>query len=80
MHTQTYEKSIQYDRSTRDYRMKLNDRLIGFASTYHEAEVHLDELVYALLSSDPPAPPPPPEPEDNPDKDNTPTEVGPSPL
>ena len=47
-----YLKEITYDRATRDYAMYLDGELIGFARTYHEAEVTLDRLVFALLSSD----------------------------
>jgi hypothetical protein len=45
-----YEKSIVYDRLTRDYGMYLDGELVGFARNYHEAEVTLDQLVYELLS------------------------------
>ncbi len=47
-----YQKEISYDRETRDYAMFLDGELIGFARTYHEAEVTLDRLVFELLSSD----------------------------
>ena len=47
-----YLKEITYDRATRDYAMHLDGELIGFARTYHEAEITLDRLVYELLSSD----------------------------
>jgi hypothetical protein len=40
-----YTKEINYDRETRDYAMYLNGELVGFARTYHEAEVTLDALV-----------------------------------
>ena len=46
------QKSISYDRDTRDYAMHLDGALIGFARTYSEAEVTLDRLVFALLGSD----------------------------
>jgi hypothetical protein len=45
-----YKKSIQYDRDTRDYAMYLDGELVGFARTYHEAEVTLDQLIFELLN------------------------------
>lgn len=45
-----YEKSIVYDRETRDYAMYLDSELVGFARTYHEAEVTLDQLVFELMT------------------------------
>ena len=44
-----YRKEIKYDRETRDYAMHLDGELVGFARTYHEAEVTLDQLVFELL-------------------------------
>lgn len=44
-----YRKEIVYDRATRDYAMYLDGELVGFARTYHDAEITLDELVYVLL-------------------------------
>lgn len=49
-----YEKRIAYDRESRDYAMYLSNEqgefeLVGFARTYHEAEVALDQLVFTLL-------------------------------
>ncbi|NJM05080.1 hypothetical protein HC891_00875 [Candidatus Gracilibacteria bacterium] len=44
-----YEKEIVYDSETRDFAMYLDGDLVGFARTYQEAEVTLDELVYELL-------------------------------
>ncbi len=49
--TSMYRKEIVYDPETRDYAMYLDDELVGFARTYHEAEVTLDQLVFELLSS-----------------------------
>lgn len=46
----TYDKSIRYDRESRDYAMYLDGELVGYARTYHEAEVTLDQLVFELLS------------------------------
>jgi hypothetical protein len=45
-----YRKEIVYDRETRDYAMYLDGELVGFARTYHEAEVTLDQLVFELMS------------------------------
>lgn len=45
-----YHKAIVYDYEIREYAMYLDDELIGFARTYQEAELTLDELVYELLS------------------------------
>lgn len=45
-----YRKEIKYDRETRDYAMYLDGDLVGFARTYHEAEVTLDQLVFELMS------------------------------
>lgn len=47
----TYRKEIVFDRESRDYAMRLDGELVGFARTYHEAEITLDELVFELLSS-----------------------------
>ena len=47
----TYRKEIVFDRESRDYAMRLDGELIGFARTHHEAEVTLDQLVFELLSS-----------------------------
>jgi hypothetical protein len=45
-----YRKEIVYDRETHDFAMYLDGELVGFARTYHEAEVTLDQLVFELLS------------------------------
>ncbi|MEM8533206.1 MAG: hypothetical protein AAGF95_20365 [Chloroflexota bacterium] len=45
-----YQREIIYDRTTRDYAMYLGGELVGFARTYHEAEVTLDQLVFELVS------------------------------
>lgn len=45
-----YRKEIVYDRITRDYAMYLDGELVGFARTYHEAEITLDQLVFELMS------------------------------
>jgi hypothetical protein len=39
-------KSIAYDRETRDYAMYFHGELVGFARSYAEAEITLDQLVY----------------------------------
>lgn len=48
MTTSTFEKSIRYDRETRDYAAYLDDRLIGFFANYHAAEVELDRVAHEL--------------------------------
>lgn len=45
-----YEREIVYAQETRDFEMRLNGELVGFARTYQEAEQTLDELVYELLN------------------------------
>lgn len=45
-----YRKEIVYSRETRDYAMYLDGELVGFARTYHEAEIALDQLVFELMS------------------------------
>lgn len=45
-----YRKEIVWDRETKDFAMYLDNELIGFARTYHEAEVTLDQVVFELLS------------------------------
>jgi hypothetical protein len=47
-----YRKEIVYDRETRDFAMYLDSELVGFARTYHEAEVTLDQLVFELISGE----------------------------
>lgn len=44
-----YRKEIVYDRETRDYAMYVNDELVGYARSYHDAESTLDQLVYEWL-------------------------------
>ncbi len=46
----TYRKEICYDRETRDYAMRLDGELVGYARSYSEAEITLDQLVFELLS------------------------------
>ncbi len=45
-----YRKEIVFDRESRDYAMYLDGDLVGYARTYHEAEVTLDQLIFELLS------------------------------
>lgn len=45
-----YKKEIVYDPKTRDFAMYLDGELVGFARTYQEAEVTLDQLVFELMS------------------------------
>ncbi|GAB4209759.1 MAG: hypothetical protein OHK0022_41410 [Roseiflexaceae bacterium] len=45
-----YRKEIVYDRESRDFAMYLDGDLIGYARTYHEAEVTLDHLIFELLN------------------------------
>src|SRR5438046_1200923 len=47
------QRDIVYDHATRNYAMHLDGELIGFARTHGEAEITLDELVYAQLLSRP---------------------------
>ncbi len=49
-HEHEYQKTIVYDPQTRDFAMYLDEELVGFARTYQEAEVTLDQLVFELLS------------------------------
>jgi hypothetical protein len=44
-----YEKAIIYDPETRDFAMYLDGELVGFARTYQEAEITLDQIVFELL-------------------------------
>lgn len=45
-----YEKAVIYDPETGDWAMYLDGELVGFARTYDEAEVTLDQLVAELLN------------------------------
>lgn len=40
--------SIEYDRAMGDYAMTLDGELVGWASTYHHAEVTLQEVMAEL--------------------------------
>lgn len=55
-----FRKEIVYDRESRDYAMYLNGELVGYARSYSEAEIALDNLVFEILSRTP-APAKPPE-------------------
>lgn len=46
-----FKKQITYDRESKDFAMYLDSELVGYARTYLEAEITLDQLVYELLSS-----------------------------
>jgi hypothetical protein len=48
--TSMYRKQIVHDRTTHDYAMYLDGELIGFARTYQEAEVTLNQLIFELSS------------------------------
>ncbi|HEU4325703.1 MAG TPA: hypothetical protein VFS21_21365 [Roseiflexaceae bacterium] len=43
-------KHIAYDRESRQHAMYFEGELIGFARTFHEAEITLDTAVYEILS------------------------------
>lgn len=43
-----YRKEILYSQETHDYAMYVDGELVGFARTYREAEVTLDQLVFEL--------------------------------
>lgn len=45
-----YYKEIIYNPETKEYAMYLDGELVGFAKTYHEAELTLDQLVFELIS------------------------------
>lgn len=45
-----YRKEIVYDRTVRDYAMYLDGELVGFARTYQEAVITLDQLVFELMT------------------------------
>lgn len=62
-----FEKSIQFDRLTKDYKMELNGAFVGYAPNYHSAEVQLDQmifdaLIYSVVYQPPPDPDPLPDP------------------
>jgi len=61
-----YRKEIVYDREVRDFACYIDGELVGFAHSYLEAEIVLDQLVFELMSGqffdkgapiDPPSPP-----------------------
>ena len=43
-------RTISYDRATRDFRAEVDGILIGFYGSYHAAEVACDEYVYQSLA------------------------------
>ena len=48
--TPAFQKEIAYNRETRDFRATLDDNLIGYFATYHDAENALDQIAYDLLA------------------------------
>jgi hypothetical protein len=44
-----YKKAIVYDPETRDFAMYLDGELVGFARTYQEADITLDQLIVELI-------------------------------
>jgi hypothetical protein len=44
------ERSIRYDRATRDFAAYVEGVLIGFFGSYHAAEVACNEFVYEALT------------------------------
>lgn len=50
MTTATFEKSIAYDRETRDFAARLNGELIGYFGNYSDAENALDQVAYDQLA------------------------------
>lgn len=53
MTTTNYTKQIDYDRATKDFSIKVNGELIGYAGSYSEAESKANEYVYNLLARTP---------------------------
>lgn len=49
MTTTAFEKTIAYDRESRDFRATLNGELIGYFPTYSAAEAALDQVAYDIL-------------------------------
>lgn len=45
-----HHKKIVFDRETRDYALYLDGELVGFARSYLEAEVTLDQLVFEIMT------------------------------
>lgn len=52
-----YHKEIRYDRTTKDFAMYLDGELIGYARTYLDGEITLNQIVYDLLSNAAPVEP-----------------------
>lgn len=48
-HSTTNGKRITYDRATGDFQCWLDGEFIGYAPTYHDAEVKLNALIYDRL-------------------------------
>jgi len=49
MTTTAFEKTIAYDRESRDFRATLNGELIGYFPTHAAAEAALDQVAYDIL-------------------------------
>lgn len=47
-----YHRRIEYSPKDRDYALFLDDQLVGYARTNHEAEVALDQEVFSRMQSD----------------------------
>lgn len=45
------ERSIKYDRETKDFALCLNGEIVGYARSYSEGEQTLDELVFDRLQA-----------------------------
>lgn len=45
-----YRIEIVFDQEVREYAMYVDGELVGFAKTYHEAEITLDQLVFELMT------------------------------
>lgn len=50
MTTTPYERSITYDRLTKDFKMELNGEFVGYAPNFHSAEVELNRVAYEMLT------------------------------
>jgi len=47
-----YRKEVIYNRATQWYEMYLDGELVGFAGTYQEGVVLLDQLVFELMTGE----------------------------
>lgn len=48
--SQQFERSIKYCKVTKDYEIRVNDSVIGYAASYVDAERVADEYVYEALN------------------------------